>query len=64
MNDEQLMMVPRDLNQKVLVENHDVPIAGHVGSTKQWTSSNGITGGVVSRGMSQPTCGRVQCVNG
>ena len=25
------MMVPHELRQKVLVENYDVPIAGHVG---------------------------------
>ena len=31
MDGEQLMMVPHELRQKILVENHDVPIAGHVG---------------------------------
>ena len=25
------MMVPHELRQKILVENHDVPIAGHMG---------------------------------
>ena len=28
---EQLMMVPHELHQKILVENHDVPTVGHVG---------------------------------
>ena len=27
----QLMMVPRELRQKILVENHDVFVVGHVG---------------------------------
>ena len=31
MDGEQLMMVPHELRQKTLVENHDVPAAGHVG---------------------------------
>ena len=31
MDGEQLMMVPHELRQKILVENHDVPTAGHVG---------------------------------
>ena len=30
MDGEQLMMVPHELRQKILVENHDVPTAGHV----------------------------------
>ena len=28
---EQLMMVPCELRQKILVENHDVLVVGHVG---------------------------------
>ena len=28
---EQLMMVPRELRQKILVENHDAPVVGHTG---------------------------------
>ena len=31
MEGEQLMMVPHELHQKILVENHDVPTIGHVG---------------------------------
>ena len=31
MNDKQLMMVPHELRQKILVENHDVPTDGHMG---------------------------------
>ena len=50
---EQLMMVPHELRQKILVENHDVSIAGAWGSTEQWISSNGITGGVAYGGMLQ-----------
>ena len=33
-NSEQLMMVPHELRQKILVENHDVPTIGHVGINK------------------------------
>ena len=29
-DNEQLMMVPHELRQKILVENHDVPTAGHL----------------------------------
>ena len=47
MDDDQLMMVPHDLHQKILIENHDVPTIGHVGINRIGTSSNGITGGVV-----------------
>ena len=31
MDGEQLMMVPHELHQKILVENHDVPTTRHVG---------------------------------
>ena len=31
MDGKQLMMVPHELRQKILVENHDVPTVGHVG---------------------------------
>ena len=31
MDDEQMMMVPHELCQKILVEHHDVPTVGHVG---------------------------------
>ena len=31
MDDEQLNTVLHELHQKILVENHDVPTAGHVG---------------------------------
>ena len=31
MDGKQLMMVPHELLQKILVENHDVPTTGHVG---------------------------------
>ena len=34
MDGEQLMMVPHELCQKILVENHDVPTTGHVGINK------------------------------
>ena len=63
MDGKQLIMVPHELRQKILVENHDVPTAGRVESTERWTSSNGITGGVVSGVMWWPTCGHVRFVN-
>ena len=47
MGDEQLMIVPHELHQKILVENHDVPIVAHVGINKTVDLSNGITGGMV-----------------
>ena len=31
MDGEQLMMIPHELHQKILIENHDVPTAGHMG---------------------------------
>ena len=34
MNSEQLLMVPHALCHKILVENHDVPIARQVGNNK------------------------------
>ena len=30
MDDEQLMMVPHELCQKILVKHHDVPTTGHI----------------------------------
>ena len=56
MDGKQLMMVPRELCQKILVENHD-------GSTEQWASSNGIIRDMVSGGMLWPRCGHVRYVN-
>ena len=47
MDSKQLMMVPHELHQKILVENHDVPIVAHVGINKTVDLSNGITGGMV-----------------
>ena len=63
MDGKHLMIVPHELCQKILVENHDVPIATMRESTEQCTSLNGIIGGVVSGEMSWPTCDHVRCVN-
>ena len=35
MDGKQLMMVPHELHQKILVKNHDVTTARHVGSIEQ-----------------------------
>ena len=64
MDSEQLMMVPHEPHQKILVENHDVPTAGHVGINRTVDLINGITSGVVSGVMWRPTFSHVQFVNG
>ena len=62
MDDEQLMMVQHELRHKILVENHDVPIAGHVGINiivdliKQNYWWRGIWGDVVAYVRSCPVC--------
>ena len=69
MDDEQLMMVPHELCQKILVENHDVPIAGHVGinRTMDLIKRNywwhGIRGDVVAYVQSCPVCQRMKSDN-
>ena len=56
------MMVPRELCQKILVENHDVPIVGHVGINrtvdliKQNYWWRGIWGDVTVYIRSCPVC--------
>ena len=64
MDNEQLMMVPHELHQKILVENHDVPIAGHVGINRTVDLIKRITGGVVFGVMWRHTFGHVRFVNG
>ena len=59
------MMVPRELRQKILVENHDVPTTGHVGINRTvdlikrnyWW--HGIWGDVAACVRSCPVC---QCM--
>ena len=53
-DDEQLMVVPHELRQKILVENHDVPVVGHMGINrtvdliKRIYGWRGIGGGVAA----------------
>ena len=62
MDDEQLMMVPHELRQKILVENRNVPTAGHVGINQRvdiikrnyWWC--GIWGDVMAYMLSCPVC--------
>ena len=66
---EQLMMVPHELRQKILVENHDVPTAGHVGinRTVDLIKRNywwrGIWGDVAAYVWSCPVCQRMKSDN-
>ena len=64
MDGEQLMIVPHELRQKILVENTIVPTAGHVGisRTVDLIKRNYRWRGIW--GMSRPTCSHAQCVNG
>ena len=61
-DDEQLMMVPYELRQKILVEHHDVPTAGHVGINRivdliKWNYWwRGIWGDVAAYVRSCPVC--------
>ena len=69
MDDEQLMMVPHELCQKILVENHDVPSTGHVGINRivdhikrnYWW--RGIWGDVTAYVRSCPVCQRMKSDN-
>ena len=62
MDDEQLMMVPHELRQKILVENHNVPTTGHMGINRivdlikcnYWW--RGIWGDVVAYVKACPVC--------
>ena len=66
---EQLMMVPRELRQKILVENHDVPVVGHVGINRNvnlikrayWW--RGLWGDVEMYVRSCPVCQRMKTDN-
>ena len=55
------MMIPHELRQKMLVENHDVPVVRHVGLTELWASSNELTGGMVYGETSQHMCSCPVC---
>ena len=62
MDDEQLMMVPHELRQKILVEHHDVLTIGQIGinKTMDFTKWNywwrGTWGDVVAYVRSCPVC--------
>ena len=56
-------VVPKDMRQKILQENHDVPIVGHVG-IQRTMGSNGRTSGKDCGVMWSTTCGHVRSVNG
>ena len=62
MDGKQLMMIPHELRQKILVEIHDVPTAGHVGinRTADLIKCNywwrGIWGDVVAYVKACPVC--------
>ena len=63
------MMVPHELRQKILVENHDVPTTGHVGINRTvdlikrnyWW--HGIWGDVAAYVRSCPVCQRMKSDN-
>ena len=69
MDGGQLMMVPHELRQKILVENHDVPNAGHVGINRTmdlikqnyWRCH--IWGAVMAYVQSCPVCQRMKSDN-
>ena len=69
MDGEQLMMVPHELRQKILVENHDVPTTGHVGINrrvdliKRNYSWRGIWGDVIAYVRSCPVCQQMKSNN-
>ena len=57
------MMAPHALCHKILVENHDVPIAGHMGINRTVDLIKRHYCGAVYGAMQRHTCGHVQFVN-
>ena len=60
---KQRPVVPQEMQQKTLQENHDVSAVGMWGSSGRWTWSNICTGGENYGVIRLTTCSHVRCVS-